>query len=150
MLYPVNYYYHKLRESSRYTDLNSPIEIFDVDDKKGINPYWSDVKNLYQYVDKCYGIAQQVQFEELRREFRKLTVTNDKNALLLFNIKISELSIGLSKQDISIGIGYTPISHILEQLNNLEYESYSYLEFLWNSNVAGKVQSVEPHKKEVD
>jgi len=117
MLHDVNYYYQKARESG-IADLNCRVNAC------LRNPFtkeiksWPEVANYYQYIDKCYQIASEVPVEELRKEFYAAK-HHSKKALEKIHLKVIDSLNDLNDRDVNHMMGYTPISHVREQLLEL-------------------------------
>lgn len=127
MLYDLSYYYQKARESG-ISDLNAKCcySIYNPVTKE--RKSWPDVRNHYEYIDKCYTIAKAIPIEELKEKFHSSRF--DKEALRELSDKVIIEKITLAKKDLNNMMGYTPITHMSQQLDELLNNIYRALESL--------------------
>lgn len=120
MLHEINYYYQKSRESG-ISDLNCRIYACISNPITGKTKYWPEVKNYYDYIRKCYTIAQEVPVEDLRRKYLMVRFSGKESLSEVLQEVITALDI-LNEKDLNYMMGYTPICHVREQLNELADE----------------------------
>lgn len=123
MLHEINYYYQKSRESG-ISDLNCRIYACISNPITGKTKYWPEVKNYYDYIRKCYTIAQEVPVEDLRRKYMMVRFSGKESLSEVLQEVRTALDI-LNEKDLNYMMGYTPISHVREQLNELESEIFT-------------------------
>lgn len=114
MLHEIEYYYQKSRESG-IASMACPINTYLRNPISGKVQHWPDVHNYYEYINKCYSIAQEFPVEELWKEYHEAR-TQSKSALEKVHIKVIDALNELNEKDLNHLMGYTPISHVREQL----------------------------------
>lgn len=122
MLYELSYYYQKSRESG-ISDLNAKgcFAIYNL--ITGERKCWPEVRNHYEYIDKCYAIASEVPIEKLKEKF--FSSRFNEEALNKLQLEVMEERDALVKKDLFYyGCGYTPICHMLVQLNDLQKDIF--------------------------
>lgn len=116
MLYELSYYYQKARES-RITNLNAKKCYATYDRITGEHKCWPEVRNHYEYIDKCYAIASEVLIENLKEKF--FSSSFNEEALNKLRLEVLDERHALTEKDLNCAMGYTPISHMQEQLHDL-------------------------------
>lgn len=116
MLYELSYYYQKSRESG-ISDLNAKgcFAIYNL--ITGERKCWPEVRNHYEYIDKCYAIASEVPIEKLKEKF--FSSRFNEEALNKLWLEVLDERHALTEKDLNCAMGYTPISHMQEQLHDL-------------------------------
>lgn len=117
MLYELSYYYQKARESG-ITNLNAKNCYATYDRITGEHKCWPEVRNHYEYIDKCYAIASEVLIENLKEKF--FSSSFNEEALNKLRLEVLDEQHALTKKYLIYnGCGYTPIYHMQEQLDDL-------------------------------
>ena len=83
--------------------------------------YWPEVKTYQDYIRKCYSIAQEVPVDDLRREYLEAKFRN-KTTLKKLLEKVRTTHQDLNDKNLNYMMEYTPITHVQEQLQQLESE----------------------------
>lgn len=122
MLYELSYYYQKARESG-ITNLNAKNCYATYDQITGEHMCWPEVRNHYEYIDKCYAIASEVPIEKLKEKF--FSSRFNEEALNKLWLEVLDERHALTKKYLFYyGCGYTPICHMLVQLNDLQKDIF--------------------------
>lgn len=116
MLYELSYYYQKARESG-ITNMNAKNCYATYDQITGERKSWPEVRNYYEYIDKCYAIASEVPIEKLKEKF--FSSRFNEEALNKLRLEVLDERHALTEKDLNCAMGYTPISHMQEQLHDL-------------------------------
>ena len=114
MLYEIEYYYQKSRESG-IESMSCPINTYLRNPISGKVQHWPDVHNYYEYINKCYSIAQEFNVDELCHEYWKARQLCKKDLEKVHYKVVDSLNL-LNEKDLNHCMGYTPISHVREQL----------------------------------
>ena len=120
MLHEIGYYYQKSLDSG-VVSMSCSINTCLYDRISMKNKHWPDVHNYYEYINKCYSIAQKYPVQELWNEYSQAK-SQGKSALEKVQIKVIDTLTDLDDKDLNHCMGYTPISHVREQLIYLYYE----------------------------
>lgn len=114
MLHDIEYYYQKSRDSG-IASMACPINTYLRNPVSGKVQHWPDVHNYYEYINKCYSIAKEFPVDELCREYQKARHQSKKDLERVLYKVIDALNL-LNEKDLNHCMGYTPISHVREQL----------------------------------
>lgn len=117
MLYSLSYYYQKAKESG-IRDLNCKVNVSHRNWVTNEVQSWPEVKTYFEFIDKCYSIASEVPFEQILGEFY-IAKFCGKTALEKVHLKVVYWMNTLNTKEIEHKMGYTPVSHIREQLIQL-------------------------------
>ena len=122
MLYDIEYYYQKSLETTGVESMDCKMQACIVYYIITCVRYWPEVKTYGDYIRKCYSIAKEVPVDELRNEYIRIKFRN-KITLNMFLHKVENVLHELNIKNLNDGsFGYTPITHIQEQLIHLENE----------------------------
>lgn len=122
MLYELSYYYQKARESG-ITNMNAKNCYATYDQITGEHKCWPEVRTHYDYIKKSYAIASEVPIEKLKEKF--FSSSHNEEALNKLQLEVMEERDALVKKDLFYyGCGYTPICHMLVQLNDLQNDIF--------------------------
>lgn len=114
MLHPIITYYELSRKSgirSMNCAINCCIAIPGEKCKR-----WPEVKNYYDYINKCYELASKVPFEELQMRSENAI---SKEELVKVKEDVRREIEDLGEKNLNHMMGYTPITHMQEQLFEL-------------------------------
>ena len=114
MLHKIEYYYQKSLDSG-IVSMNCQINTYLRNPISGEVKHWPDVHNYQEYINKCYFIAQQFPVDELDQEYRKAKTQNKRELENVLYKVVDALNL-LNEKDLNHCMGYTPISHVREQL----------------------------------
>lgn len=116
MLYELSYYYQKARESG-ITNMNAKNCYATYDQITGEHKCWPEVRTHYDYIKKSYAIASEVPIEKLKEKF--FSSRFNEEALNKLRLEVLDERHALTEKDLNCAMGYTPISHMQEQLHDL-------------------------------
>lgn len=122
----LEYYYQKSKESG-IASMSCAINACIHNPRTGEHKCWPEVKNYYQYIAKCYEIAGQIPIDELKKKFYEAR-GKSKNAMKEVYDQVTEARKTLDRKDLNHGMGYTPISHMREQLRELQNQIFEAME----------------------
>ena len=117
MLREIEYYYQKSRDSG-IASMSCSINTYLRNPISGKVQHWPDVQNYYEYINKCYSIAKEFPVDELYQEYQNARHLGKKELEKVLYRVISVLNL-LNEKDLNHCMGYTPISHVREQLLSL-------------------------------
>lgn len=122
MLYSIEYYYQKSLATAQVESMDCRMRACIFYPLLCQVKYWPEVTNYGDYIRKCYSIAQAAPVDDLRHQYISLKFRN-KFALKKLLKQVDAIRYELKVKNLNDGrMGYTPITHIQEQLSQLEEE----------------------------